>query len=116
MCPGGRDRSPDLSQRKASSGLRSLPQPSTATVRLCKCNRWGALDHESPEVAGLADGKVAGSLVLDRRVVPDQDVVRAPAVRVTGSVLLGMVLELLQERSSVWDGHSFDLLGPIQIA
>ena len=43
----------------------------------------------------VLDGEVAGSFVLDRCVVPDQDVVRAPVVCVPGRVPLGMVLKLL---------------------
>src|SRR5947207_15057239 len=119
-----------MRERSAAAGWWRDSRESTTTRRsrcTCGCaeverqllvlkrNRECALGHVAPEVAGLTDREVAGRLVLDRRVVPDHHVVCAPVVRIPWRVLLGMILELLQQGSPVCDRHTFDMGRTVQI-
>ena len=58
---------------------------------------------------GLADGKIATRLVLDRRVVPHDDVVGLPRVRVLRRACLRVVLQRLQQRPPFVVRHTVDV-------
>jgi len=72
-------------------------------------------NHVTPKLAGFADREVAVRFVLDRCVIPDEDVVWAPRVGVSRRRALDMILQPAQKGPAVGFGHSFDMCGPVEV-
>ena len=82
---------------------------------LCVAPGHSALNHVPPKQSRLTHRKITARAVLDRGVVPHEDVMVLPSMRVGRSLLLGVFLEGPQQLASFILRHSFDRACPVQV-
>ena len=70
---------------------------------------FGPLDHVAPDPTWFAYCEVPAGFVLNRSVVPDEDVVLAPCVRVPRCSRLGVILQPLQQFTTLVFAHVLDV-------